>query len=438
MNIIIAGAGRVGYDLARTLSPYHNIVVIDKNELALNSMHESLDILPLYGDVEDPSTYQKLLDREFDLFIAVTDSDEANLISVIIASDIIDVKTTLIRLKNHFFAKSSLMHKFGIDEAIFPIELTSNSVLNLLSYPKANNVKSFKYTDKKLISLRLNNLDGPVEIVPQDYIVAGIERGKEFFIPQKNEIIYPNDLIYLFGDDVSILNFCKTYGSDVSKNFENIVIFGAGDLGVSIANALIKEHKNVKLIDKDLTKCKEANERLSGEAMVLNCKYSTTHLYEDEGLKHADIVIAATDDDEYNIIKCLEAKEQGIAKTVAINNDLEHYELMHSLDITVVRGPKISAYNAILERIHSSSIVTERNFCGGKGRIYMYRVLESSKVVNKEVKIPKWKDNMAIYLIRESKILECKEALECKKDDVIVAFCTPLQEDEVERWIHSL
>ena len=438
MNIIIAGAGHVGYDLAKTLSPYHNIIVIDKNELALNSMQETLDILPVFGDVEDPETYKKLLDKEFDLFIAVTDSDEANLISVIIASDTIHAKTTIIRLRNQFFAKSSLMQKFGIDEAIFPIELTSASVVNLLKYPKANNVKSFKYTDKKLISLRLTKLDGPIGIVPEGYVIVGIERGSEFFIPKQESVIEPNDLVYLLGDDIAIFKFCKAYGEDSSEYSQRVAIFGAKELGVSIANALINDDKEVKLIDKDLEICKIAEEQIGGRATVLNCKFSTKELYEQEGLKHADIVIAATNDDEYNIIKCLEAKEQGVKKVVAINNELEHYELMHSLGIVVVRGPKIGTYNAILERIHSSSIVAERNFCGGRGRIYLHKVLENSTIADKTVKLPKWQDNMAIYLIREGKILECQESLECRVEDVIVAFCSKEQENIINNWIHSL
>ena len=437
MNIIIAGAGHVGYDLAKTLSPYHNIVVIDKNELALNSMQETLDILPVFGDVEDPETYKKLLDKEFDLFIAVTDSDEANLISVIIASDTIDTKTTLIRLRNHFFAKSSLMQKFGIDEAIFPIELTSKSVENLLKYPKANNVKSFKYTDNKLISLRLTKIDGPVGIVPEGYVIAGIERGTEFFIPQKSTVIEPNDLVYLFGDDISIFKFCKAYGEDLSEHSERIAIFGAGELGISIANALINDDKEVKLIDRDLELCKMADEQLGGRGTTLNCKYSTKELYEEEGLKHADIVIAATSDDEYNIIKLLEAKEQGIKKVIAINNDLEHYSLMHSLGIVALRGPKLSAYNAILERIHSSSIVTERNFCGGRGRMYIHKIFDDSKLIGTTIKVLKWQENMAIYLLRDKDIIECKGEMECQENDIIVAFCT-IDSEEVERWIHNL
>jgi trk system potassium uptake protein TrkA len=312
MNIIIAGAGQVGYELAKILSAYHNVVVIDRDSLTLSSLNDSIDILPVHGDVEDPATYEKILDREHDLFIAVTNSDEANLISTIIASDTIESKTNIIRLKNHFFSKSSLMEKFDIDEAIFPIELTSKNVVNLLKYPKANNVKKFKYTDKMLISLKVNNIEGATEIMPKGYVVVGIERGKEFFIPSKSEPIYPNDLIYLFGDEIAIHHFCEQFVKEEAKEPKNIVIFGADDLGVSIAKELIEEGKELKLIDKDLETCKIANEKLGGDAVVLNSKYGTSAIYEHEGLEHADVAIATSDDDEYNIIKCLEAKERGI------------------------------------------------------------------------------------------------------------------------------
>jgi len=100
MDIIIAGAGRVGFNLSRTLSIGHNVTVIDQNSEALRRLQESLDILPINGDIEDPLTYKKLIDKRADLFIAVTDVDEANLISTLIVDDTIDVKRKLIRLKN--------------------------------------------------------------------------------------------------------------------------------------------------------------------------------------------------------------------------------------------------------------------------------------------------------------------------------------------------
>lgn len=437
MNILIAGAGQVGIELARVLCIHHNVVVVDKKSTTLESLSSSVDILPIHGDVEDPVTYQKLLEKKFNLFIAVTDSDEANLISTIIANESIECKRNIIRLNNHFFAKSSLMQKFDISEAIFPIELSSKSIVNLLRYPKANNVKKFKYTDSALISVRVTNIDGPTVVIPRGYIVAGIERGKDFFIPLKDEPIYQNDLVYLFGDEVAIHHFCKQFVKEDSRELENIVVFGAGDLGISVAKLLIEEEKEVKLIAKGMQSCKRANEKLSGDAIVLNSEFGTSTLYEYEGLEHADVVIA-TGDDEYNIIKCLEAKERGVAKVISINNDLEYYSLMHSLDIVAIRGPKTSTYNAILESIRSNSIVMEQNYCGGRGRVYMYKFSKDSPQTGKKIKVIKQKENMAIYLVRGDSIEICSENFVCKESDLIVAFCTEEAEETLQKWIYNL
>jgi trk system potassium uptake protein TrkA len=115
MNIIIAGAGKVGFNLARTLSHAHNVTVIDRNAEALQRLQESLDILPVHGNIEDPQTYRKLIDHEADLFIAVTNLDEANLISTLIVDDQIQVERKIIRLRNQFFSRSSVLEKLGVD-----------------------------------------------------------------------------------------------------------------------------------------------------------------------------------------------------------------------------------------------------------------------------------------------------------------------------------
>ena len=111
---------------------------------------------------------------------------------------------------------------------------------------------------------------------------------------------------------------------------------------------------------------------------------------------------------------------------------------MHSLGIVAVRGPKVSAYNAILERIHSTLIVRERNFCGGQGQMYIHKIFSDSKLIGKSVKVLKWHENMAIYLLRNEDIIECKGEIECQENDVVVAFCTIDSEKEMEHWIHNM
>jgi trk system potassium uptake protein TrkA len=266
---------------------------------------------------------------------------------------------------------------------------------------------------------------------------VGIERQKRFFVPESPVRVEPDDLLYLFGDETAIRQLCGRYEREVPGRIERCVIFGAGDLGVAIARRLLDNGIEVKLIDKDVQRCEIADEMLEGEATAISCKYGTATIFEEEGLDRADLMIAATDDDEYNIIKCLEAKEHDIHKVVAINNELEYYGLMHALGIVVVRGPKISAYHAILERIYSSGVVMERKYCGGKGTIFMRKIFPGSKLAGKTVK-PLAKPDTALFLVRgeRSSRFVAPEAL--AEGDVIAAFVTEEAAPAVKAWIYGL
>ncbi|WP_456431414.1 NAD-binding protein [Nitratifractor sp.] len=438
MDIIIAGAGKVGYNLARTLSPVHNVTVIDRNADALARLQESLDILPVHGDIEDPRTYRKLIDKEADLFIAVTDVDEANLISTLIADDVIRVERKFIRLRNEFFAKSSIRDKLGITDAIFPLEATSETIGSLFAYPRANNVKHFAYTPLKLVSVRANAISGEMELEPEGFAVVGIERRKRFYIPSYGPVrIEPGDLVYFFGSEETIRKLCPQFEGEAPAQIDRCVVFGGGDLGIAIARKLLEHGKEVKVIEKNIRQCEIADEALEGEAMTLSCKYGTAELFEEEGLAKADMMIAATDNDEYNIIKCLEAREHGIAKVVAVNNEMEYYNLMHSLGIVVVRGPKMSAYHAIIEKIHSSRIVTERKYCGGQGTVLLRKVFPGSGLVGKRIK-PLIREGITVYLVRGGRPVALESPTEAAEGDVIVAFARDDAAKRVESWMHGL
>jgi len=207
---------------------------------------------------------------------------------------------------------------------IFPRKITSKSITSLLDYPKANNVKTFKYTDYKLISIKAYGMIEPFILKSDDFIIVGVEREKNFFIPQTKSLeIQPNDLLYIFALDKDIKEICdllKPYDVDAIKR---CVVFGGQDLGISISKSLLETKREVKLIEKDVEFCKKADEILEGRVDVINLKYGTSTIYEDEGLDNADIFIASTDDDEYNIVKCLEAKDKGIKKIVT-NHPTKH------------------------------------------------------------------------------------------------------------------
>ena len=437
MDIIIAGAGGVGFRLAKTLCIKHNVTVLDKNEDALNRLQESIDILAISGNIEDPKTYQMLVDKEYDLFIAVTDVDETNIISTLIADETIMVKDKIIRLRNDFFAKSSIGDKLGISASVFPFSVAASSVEALLHFPKANNVKSFYDFPQKLISVRAKEAISAEEIISNTVKIVGIERDKNFFVPSSYETVEPEDLLYLFGSEEDIKELCIKIDHHMPEEIKNIVVFGADTLGVEIARLLSTHEVNIKLIEKDLRKCEKASDILQENVAVINSKYGDYQLFKEEGLKNADMMIASTKNDEENIIKCLEAKEFGIKKVVAINNDMEHYYLMHKLGIIAVRGPKTNAYYSILEKINSSSIISQRQFCGGKGMLLARKILKGSYLLDTKIK-PYNKEDSRSFIIKGEKIIDFSEKKEVEEGNIIVVFGLSENEEDMKKWITSL
>jgi len=241
LNIIIAGAGKVGFNLAKTLLIGHNVTVIDKNIKAVDRIQEGLDILALQGDVEDYATYMKIRNKKVDLFIAVTNIDNVNLVSTLVADFVLDIERKFIRLHNHFYEDKKIADKLKIEKIIFPRKLISHTIVSLLKYPKANNVKTFKYTPYKLVSIRAFSKMIPFILQPHNFTIVGIERENSFFIPKGEHIeIKPNDLVYIFGLDEAIKQICTKLEPHQANDIKKCVVFGGGELGITIARALIE------------------------------------------------------------------------------------------------------------------------------------------------------------------------------------------------------
>lgn len=434
MDILIAGAGRVGFRLAKALSAKNNVTLIDNNEEALEKIQESIDVLTIVGNVEDPKSYDAIENTKMDVFIAVTDIDEVNLVSSIVASEKITVSQKIIRLRKDFFAKSSIASKIGITNAVFPYTLTAESIVLLLEHPKANNVKKYPYTSNKLISVKVNDDLHRLsisQIENKNLKIVGIDSGKKLSIPCQDEKIKIGDMVYFFGSDEEIQKVSALLNNNNSKKIKNIAIFGASTLGIEIAKALSSCDVVVKLIEKDLQKCQNASEILKNKVTIINSKYGDFRLYEDEGIKNADMVIATTSNDEENIIKCIEAKEQGVQKVVAINNDIEYYNLMHSLGVVVLRGPKINAYYSIMEMINSNQIVNEKLFCGGKG-VSFIRTVEKKNIS------PFNKKGVIALLIQEDGMFRFHTKTTIDNRAIVIVFALTILEEEVWKWINNL
>ncbi len=445
MKIIIAGAGMVGYYLAKSLCLYHDVIVIDKDTQIIENIKESLDVLAIDGNICDPTIYEKIDESQIDYLICVTNSDESNLVASSIVKDKLEVKNRIVRLHNNFY-KDSDLSRFYVNKAIFPSFKVAMSMDYLLHYPQANNVKKFRRLNMYLLSIRVKNpnffnktVQGIENLFEESISIVGIERDKEFFIPSFDFRVDENDLIYIFGNKDNIDRYYHILERDNFTNrMQSAIIFGATRVGVEIAKVLIKNDINVKIVEKDLTLCNIAQEHLGGRATILHSRYGWGHLLREEGLDNADIFIAASEDDEFNIIKSLEAKEAKIPKIITINNEREYYHLMHSLGLVVIRGEKIDAFYTILESISTDSAINQKRYCGGRGIALYKEVSDESKCIDKILKIPKKVlNNSKVFIVSNSQLIKDIQNHNCKEKDEVICFTTQENEELVENWLYQ-
>lgn len=443
MNVVIAGAGKVGYFLAKELMEDNEVTIIDSNEKTIQNIDETLDVLSIHGDVENPHSYRSIK-QDIDLFIAVTDSDEVNLLSSLIIDNVVHVKEKIVRLKNNFFMSDKIKEKLNITEIITPSIDVANMFGYLIDFPHVNNIKTFDYTEAILLSVRAVSDFEPTllstfkNVFNDQLIVAGIERGDKFFIPEDITILMPNDLIYFFTFPSHVntfkLDICK---KENRKNLKNCIVYGANQLGIEISKVLAKKHLNIKLIDKDFKNCKNANATLKNSVEVIKNNYNLDYMLDNYG-ENADLFIAATSNDEFNITKCMEANQKGIEKVIGIHNNKQYASLMRKLGIEVVRGEKMKAYYAILEKISLSKIISQRAFCGGVANISLRKVQADSKLIGNKCKInEKILNKGRFYIQRDKKFIYHKDIEAIQKDDIIICISLESDAKETSNWIKT-
>ena len=440
MNIVIAGAGKVGYFLAKELMEDNEVTLIDSNEQTILSIDETLDILSIYGDVENPHTYRSIK-KDIDLFIAVTDSDEVNLLSSLIIDNIVHVKEKIVRLKNDFFMSDKIKSRLNITDIITPTIDVANTFNHLIDFPHANNIKTFDYTKALLLSIRIHEEFEPVLVstyvkkLNEKVIVAGVERGNKFFISGEMTMLMPNDLIYFFAfpsqmDDIRV-SICNKWNK---QEIKNCIIYGANHLGIEIAKVLVKKGLNIKLIDKTLEGCNRANTILKNNVEVIKSNYNLDFLL-DNHAQNANIFIAATTNDEFNITKCMEANQKGIEKVIGIHNNRQYSSLMRKLGIEVIRGEKMNAYYTILEKITSSKIVFQRAFCGGEGMVLLRKIFPNSKLVGSKLEISnKIYEKGSFSVQRGRKFFSYKNIESFEEGDIIICFALSKDSKSIINW----
>lgn len=433
MRVVIVGAGKVGYSLAQYLTQEnHEVIVIENNEERRAIVQNSLDVMTVSGNGASPGM---LLDPEIcqaDLMVAVTDSDEVNMIACMSAKQA-GIKRTIARVRNQEYAEKDKLkfnESLGIDLTINPEMVTAIEISRILLTPAALDVEDFAdervrmievkiSPDSKLINIPLSRLT-----LPRQTLVAGILRQERMLIPHGSDMIQPHDCVFFVGEYSVIKKFEEHFTVRKSK-VDRVLIIGAGRIGRHLALILEKSGISVKVIDKDRERCQELAGLL--EAGLVLCGEGTDiDLLTEEGVGEADAVICLTDDDKLNLLIALLAKHLGAPKTFVRVGRSDYISLMEKVGVDVVLSPRLLTAGVILRQVRRSDIVSISLLEGAKAEAMEIIVSETSPVAYKKLKEARLPLNSLIgSIVRNDKIIIPDGDTLLEPADRVIVFALP-------------
>jgi len=401
MRIVIAGAGEVGFHLAKMMSnEAQNIYIIDDNEDRLSYVQSYLDVYGVLGNAKDINILKDVKVNNCDLLIAATSSEETNLL-VCINGKKLGAKRTIARISNYEGIGSEmrdLYSNLGVDSVISPDELASKEIKRLISQSAFTNDYKFEggklsvfgitisgtspLTDKSIVEtqhLNPNRSFKPIALLRNDKTI----------IVQGDTTLLENDIVYFISTPESINQITTICGQECFE-IKNIMILGGSRIGVLTAELLEKTHK-VILIEKDKKKAEKIAEKLK-KTLVINSDGTDVQALEEENIEDMDAFISVTGNSETNIISSLVAKSHGVKKTIAGVENIDYINLSHNIGIDTLINKKMIAASNILKFTRKGEVEEIANLHGVNGEIIEFNVKAGTKITSKpirELKIPK-------------------------------------------------
>jgi len=367
MKIVILGAGQVGSTVASALAHEDNdITIVDKDEHRLKELQDQMDIRSVVGYASHPKVMERAGIEDADLVIALTSSDEVNMVACQIAYTLYNVPTRVARVRAAAYTdKAKLFHRehTPIDVLISPELLLTQYISRLIEYPGALQVMDFAdgraqlvATDaeaggllvgQKLYTLR-QHMPGR-----SDARVAAIYRQGQLILPKGNTVIEENDLVFFLAARRHIPAVMKEL-RPMDSPIRRVILAGGGNIGKNLARRLERDH-HVKIIERDPVRAEAIAEELS-KTIVLVGDCTDAGLLREEAVESTDVYCVLTNDDEANILSALQAKRMGARKVIAIINRPSYVDLMESGTIDIAVSPQQITIGSLLAHIRRGSI----------------------------------------------------------------------------------
>lgn len=446
MKIIIAGAGEVGFHLAKLLSyESQDITLIDCNKDSLSYADSHLDIRVLRGDATSIAILKDAQVDKSDLVIGVTSSETTNITLCMLAKQL-GSKRTIARISNAEFIHNKEEINFadlGIDELISPEALAATEIQLLLNQSAFNNTYEFEEGLLIMVGVSLPKtapfvgkmVKDAAKIFPElHFMPIAIQRmGTQYtIVPRGDTIFKENDQVYFITAKEGLDELYKLTGKE-KKEIKNVMILGGSKVGFKTARDLCRNKFNVKLIEKNKEKAFDLADELPN-ALIINGDGRNVELLEEENLEAMDAFVAVTGNSETNIMSCLVAKSKNVKKTIALVENMDYFQLSHSIGIDTLLNKKLLAANNIFRHIRKGEIVAMTRLNNLNAEILEFIVKPTSQVngqIIRELQFPR--EATIGGVIRDNQGIIALGGFRITEGDRVVVCCLPSAIPKIEK-----
>lgn len=435
MNIIVVGCGKVGQELAHQLNEEGNdITVIDINPNKVNETVSRYDVMGFVGNGATHATQQEAGIKKADMLIAVTGSDELNLLCCLIAKKAGNCHT-IARVRSPQYSSEApfLKEELGLAMVINPEFAAAAEIARVLRFPSAIKIDTFAKGRVELMKFRLPENSPLVDCAVReistklhcDVLVCTVERGDEAFIANGNFIFKEKDVISIIASPKNANNFFRSINYK-TNSVKDVMIVGGGDLTHYLCEMLDRAGISVKVIEKDLKRCEDISEKL-GYVTVINGDAVDQEVLLEEGIASAGAFVALTNMDEENILLSLFAKRAGKAKLVTKINRIDFDDVVNHLDLDTIIYPKNITSDSIVRYVRAmkntigSNMETLYNIIKGKIEAAEFIVKEGSPVIGIPLMELKFNANVLVAaILRDRKVIIPRGHDVIQKGDAVV------------------
>lgn len=449
MRIIILGAGQVGSGMAYSLSREENdISVVDTDPKRLQELQEKLDIRTVLGHASHPDTLIRAGIEDAELLIALTNSDETNMMACQVAYSLFNTPTRVARVRAaNYLAYPELFTRehTPIDSLISPEKLVTDQVQRLIEYPGALQVLDFADGRAQLVAVRAvreGKLVGRAlkslrdELEPgADARVAAIFRNEQAIIPEGKTVIEVDDLAFFLAPTRETADVMTTFASS-EKPPQRVLLAGGGNIGASLARRL-ERRLHVKIIERDPARAEIIAEQLD-TAIVLVGDAADDELLREEGIEETDVFCALTNDDEANILSSMLAKRMGARKVITLINRPAYVDLIESDRIDVAVSPQQITIGALLTLIRKGHMVRVHSLRQGAAEaieVIAHGDPGRSKIVGREIGAIKMPESTSIgAVVRGNEVIIAHRNVVIEPEDHVIVFVADKKQiAEIER-----